>query len=276
MRRCSPSRRRTTSTSRRCSRLLISRIPPAPRRASSRSRRRSPRRSGTARRAAIAISTYNKLSRAQLAAATPAYDWNAYLTAAGLSKATDVVVGQPDYVKAMNDIIANTPVSTWREYLTFKLLDDYADELPAAFQHARFEFRDKTLSGQQEMSPRWKRAVDEVERRAGRGGGQALRRAVLQARSEGAHGRAGEEHPRRVQGRHRQSRVDVARDQAAGAGQARALHREDRLSRQVARLLEARHQARRSVRQRDAHGASSGTTTWRASSASRSIARAGA
>jgi predicted metalloendopeptidase len=116
--------------------------------------------------------TYNKFSRAQLEAATPAYDWNAYLTAAGLSKAADVVVGQPDYVKAMNDVIANTPVSTWREYITFKLLDDYADELPAAFQNARFEFRNKTLSGQQEMSPRWKRGVAEVESTLGEAAGK--------------------------------------------------------------------------------------------------------
>jgi putative endopeptidase len=107
--------------------------------------------------------TYNKFSRAQLVAATPAYDWNAYFTAGGLSKATEINVAQPDYMKAMNDILANTPVSTWREYITFKLLDDYADELPAAFQNARFEFRNKTLSGQQEMSPRWKRGVAEVE-----------------------------------------------------------------------------------------------------------------
>src|SRR3954471_20570261 len=116
--------------------------------------------------------SYNKLSRAQLGAAIPAYDWNAYLTAAGLSKATDVVVAQPDYMKAMNDIVANTPVSSWREYITFKLLDDYADELPAAFQNARFEFRDKTLSGQQEMSPRWKRGVAEVEGALGEAAGK--------------------------------------------------------------------------------------------------------
>jgi len=116
--------------------------------------------------------SYNKLSRAQLVAATPSYDWNAYLTAAGLDKATDVIVNQPDYMKAMNDIIANTPVSTWREYITFKLLDDYADELPAAFQSARFEFRNKTLSGQQEMSPRWKRGVGIVEGTLGEAAGK--------------------------------------------------------------------------------------------------------
>ena len=116
--------------------------------------------------------TYNKFSRAQLAAATPAYDWNAYLTAAELGKATNVIVAQPDYVKAMNDVIAKTPVSTWREYLTAKLLDNYADELPAAFQNARFEFRNKTLSGQQEMSPRWKRGVAEVESTMGEAAGK--------------------------------------------------------------------------------------------------------
>jgi predicted metalloendopeptidase len=116
--------------------------------------------------------SYNKLSRAQLVATTPSYDWNAYLTAAGLSQATDVIVNQPDYAKAMNDIIANTPVSTWREYMTFKLLDDYADVLPAAFQNAHFEFRNKTLSGQQEMSPRWKRGVGAVESTLGEAAGQ--------------------------------------------------------------------------------------------------------
>ena len=116
--------------------------------------------------------TYNKFSRAQLEAATPAYDWNAYLTTARLGKAADVIVNQPDYVKAMNDVIANTPVSTWREYITFKLLDDYAGALPAAFQNARFEFRDKTLSGQLEMSPRWKRGVAEVEVSLGEAAGK--------------------------------------------------------------------------------------------------------
>jgi predicted metalloendopeptidase len=116
--------------------------------------------------------TYNKFSRAQLEAATPAYDWNTYLAAAGLGKAVDVIVNQPDYLKAMNDIIANTPVSTWREYMTFKLLDDYADVLPSAFQNARFEFRNKTLAGQQEMSPRWKRGVAEVESTMGEAAGK--------------------------------------------------------------------------------------------------------
>jgi predicted metalloendopeptidase len=107
--------------------------------------------------------TYNKMSVAELASMSPSYDWRGYLSAAGLGAATEVVVRQPDYVRAVDTIITSTPASTWREYLTFRLLDSYADELPAAFQQARFAFRGRTLSGQQELSARWKRGVDEVE-----------------------------------------------------------------------------------------------------------------
>lgn len=107
--------------------------------------------------------TYNKMSVAQLAALSPSFDWNAYLSDAGLGKATDVIVRQPDYVSGLDGIIASTPVSTWREYLTFKLLDSYANVLPSPFEQARFDFRSHMLSGQQEQSVRWKRSVDGVE-----------------------------------------------------------------------------------------------------------------
>ena len=107
--------------------------------------------------------TYNKLTVAQLAAMTPSFNWRTYLKDAGLGAAQNVVVRQPDYISAMDAVIAATPASTWREYLTVKLLDAYADELPSAFQQARFDFRGRTLSGQQAQSERWKRGVDEVE-----------------------------------------------------------------------------------------------------------------
>ncbi|HKO14883.1 MAG TPA: M13 family metallopeptidase, partial [Gemmatimonadaceae bacterium] len=107
--------------------------------------------------------TYNRMSVDALAALTPAYDWHAYLRTAGLGRATEVVVRQPDYVKALDAVFATTPASTWREYLTFKLLDSYANDLPAAYQQAHFAFRGRTLSGQQEMSARWKRAVQTTE-----------------------------------------------------------------------------------------------------------------
>ena len=116
--------------------------------------------------------TYNKMTVAQLAALTPSFNWRTYLAAAGLGKATDVIVRQPEYVKNVDAVISATPTSTWREYFTFKLLDSYANELPQAFQQARFDFRNRTLSGQQQPGERWKRAVDEVEGTLGEAAGR--------------------------------------------------------------------------------------------------------
>ena len=107
--------------------------------------------------------TYNKMTIAELATLAPSFDWAAYLKTAGMGKATQVVVRQPDYFTALSDIIRDTPASVWREALTCRLLATYADELPSAFGEAQFEFRGKTLSGQQEMRPRWKRGIAEVE-----------------------------------------------------------------------------------------------------------------
>jgi predicted metalloendopeptidase len=116
--------------------------------------------------------TYNKMTVAELAALSPAFDWRGYLKAAELGAATDVVVRQPDYVRALQTIVPAAPVSTWREYMTFKLLDAYADELPAAYQQARFEFRGRTLGGQKAMAARWKRGVNEVEGALGEAAGK--------------------------------------------------------------------------------------------------------
>ena len=104
--------------------------------------------------------TYNKMTVAELAALTPSYNWTRYLDQADLKRATEVVVRQPDYVKALDPIFASTPLATWREYLTFHVIDDFADVLPSDFVQARFAFRGKTLNGQQELAVRWKQAVD--------------------------------------------------------------------------------------------------------------------
>lgn len=116
--------------------------------------------------------TYNKMTVAQLAALTPSFDWAAYLKAAGVGQATEVVVRQPDYLQALDAILTATPVSTWQEYLTYRLLSAYTDELPREYVQASFDFRGKTLAGLQEMRPRWKRGVDEVEGALGEAAGK--------------------------------------------------------------------------------------------------------
>lgn len=110
---------------------------------------------------------YNKMTVQKLAALSPNYSWPTYLAMSGLVNAKTAVVRQPDYLTAVDSIIVATPMSTWREYLIARLLDAYADELPSRFVNARFEFRGRTLAGQKQIAPRWKRGVAEVEATVG-------------------------------------------------------------------------------------------------------------
>jgi predicted metalloendopeptidase len=106
---------------------------------------------------------YNPRTVAQLGEAMPSFDWKGYLAAAGLGAVDNVIVNQPDYLVAIDSVIKATPIGTWREYLTAKLLDTYSPELSSPFVQARFDFRGKVLAGQQAQRPRWKRGVTTVE-----------------------------------------------------------------------------------------------------------------
>jgi putative endopeptidase len=111
--------------------------------------------------------TYNKMTLAALQAATPTFDWRAYFSqvvpAPDAARLQDVIVRQPDYLKAVDAALAATPTGTWKEYLTFALISSYADDLSAAFVNAQFDFNGKVIGGRQDMQPRWKRAVAATE-----------------------------------------------------------------------------------------------------------------
>ncbi len=107
--------------------------------------------------------TYNPKSVAELDKMTPAFSWDTFLKASDAASTPAVVVRQPDYLTAMNRVLAATPLGTMKEYLRFKLLDSYADELSTPFVDARFAFRGKTLQGLEQQEPRWKRGVGATE-----------------------------------------------------------------------------------------------------------------
>ncbi|WP_454718249.1 M13 family metallopeptidase [Caulobacter segnis] len=106
--------------------------------------------------------TYNPATLAELQALTPGYDWNRYLVGTELPKVDRFIVTTntsfPKYAK----IYADTPVETLKAWQAFKVIDGAAPLLSKRFADAAFEFRNKTLSGQPEQRPRWKRGVAQV------------------------------------------------------------------------------------------------------------------
>jgi putative endopeptidase len=112
--------------------------------------------------------TYNKTAVTDLQTSTPNFDWQAYLSAAGAKvPVNEVIVRQPDYLKAVDALLAEVPLATWKEYLTFGLISEYADGLSAPFADSQFEFNGRVIAGRQVQQPRWKRGVTEVEQALG-------------------------------------------------------------------------------------------------------------
>ena len=112
------------------------------------------------------------------------------MPAGAKAKVTDVIVRQPDYLKADRRRHRGRPLATWKEYLTFGLISAYADDLSHAVRRLRVRVQrqgDRRTPGAAAALEARRRRSRAGARRAGR---PALHRALLQARSEGAHGRA--------------------------------------------------------------------------------------
>ena len=112
---------------------------------------------------------YNKFTLAKLLEQTPGIDWESFFNAAEVGQIEEVNVTTPSFFISLNDIMAETPVEVWQQYLKLQLLSSYASGLPKAFVDARFDLYGKELSGTPELKPRWKRAVSALA--GGRGFG---------------------------------------------------------------------------------------------------------
>ena len=101
----------------------------------------------------------NPMTRAQLAALAPHFEWDVYLRRRGLASANSVIATQTTAITAIGRLLDEVPLSTWREYLAFHFINSYAQFLPRAFDEAKFNFFSRTIAGQQQQRDRWKRGI---------------------------------------------------------------------------------------------------------------------
>ncbi|MBK8520490.1 MAG: M13 family metallopeptidase [Ferruginibacter sp.] len=105
---------------------------------------------------------YNKMAIADLPKMAANIGWNDYLKNIGVKGVDSVIVGQPEFFKALNDLLVKIPISVWKQYVKFNLVSDMAGVLPDAYGREAFNFT-KLLSGAKERKPRWKRAIEMEE-----------------------------------------------------------------------------------------------------------------
>jgi putative endopeptidase len=101
----------------------------------------------------------NTWKQADFAANAPGLDWAEYFRGAGLSGQASFIVWQPTAFTGEAALVASTALDTWKDWLAFHLIEDYADVLPRALADERFDFFGKTLSGTPEQRPRWQGGV---------------------------------------------------------------------------------------------------------------------
>jgi len=120
---------------------------------------------------------YHKMSVEELQKLAPAFNWNAYFTKTGVgslaSPFATLNVVTPDYFHIMNEEIEKENLAGWKAYLRWHAVHNAARDLSSAFVKENFNFYMKTLQGQEELRPRWKRCTNDVDNNLGEALGQA-------------------------------------------------------------------------------------------------------
>jgi putative endopeptidase len=106
------------------------------------------------------IANYHKMTFKALATLTPNLDWKIFMNASGLTKVDSVVVGQPEFLTALNTYLKKYTVAEWKNYLKFQLLEGVAAYMDDKTYMEDFSFYSTTLRGVKEPKPRWKRVVE--------------------------------------------------------------------------------------------------------------------
>ncbi|MDP1851685.1 MAG: M13-type metalloendopeptidase [Candidatus Planktophila sp.] len=109
--------------------------------------------------------TYNKMSRAEVFALMPAFDFELYLTAGEIPSIVldSLIVQQPPFFAGLSTILSNFDRDSWVAWLKWKIISGSAPYLSSDLVNQNFGFYGKTLSGTPELRERWKRAVSLVE-----------------------------------------------------------------------------------------------------------------
>jgi putative endopeptidase len=114
---------------------------------------------------------YNKLAVTQLNADYPNLALPMMLKASGLGAAKEVIVGQPEFLKEVNTMLAAEPIADQKQYLRFHLVTSLVPALPKSFGDESFRFQ-QVLSGAKKQQPRWKRSLRATDGALGEAFGQ--------------------------------------------------------------------------------------------------------
>ncbi|MDB6163732.1 MAG: peptidase [Xanthomonadaceae bacterium] len=114
---------------------------------------------------------------------SPNFPWSDFLKAQGVN-VEGFSLSQPKFFVEFNRMIKDVPVEQWQAYLRAHTIDGMAPYLSDKFADERFDFFGKTMRGQKEQKPRWKRVLDTTEGGVGEALGQMYVKQYFPAESK--------------------------------------------------------------------------------------------
>jgi predicted metalloendopeptidase len=101
----------------------------------------------------------HKFQTAQLSSLSPDFNFEQYFVQLSSPKFTSLNVDVPDFIKSMNQVIQTYSLNDLKDYLTWHYVSASSRALPKAFVEQSFDFYGRTLTGAQQLRPRWKRCI---------------------------------------------------------------------------------------------------------------------
>ena len=117
------------------------------------------------------IANYNKMSVEDLQKLVPQLNWAEFFTALEV-KLDSVNIGQVAHLQEVGKMLADEPLEDIKTLFTWQAIDGAASYLSDDIYMQNFNFYGKVLSGREEPSPLWKRAVGIVNGTLGEAVGQ--------------------------------------------------------------------------------------------------------
>lgn len=110
---------------------------------------------------------YNPMSIAELENLAPVIDWEAYLTGIGVTNIDRIIVTDPGYFKAMNEVLKTRSVADMKLLLRWNTINNALGSLSTDLEKANWEFYSKEMRGAKKQRARDERALGGVNRAVG-------------------------------------------------------------------------------------------------------------
>ena len=110
---------------------------------------------------------YNKKNLEDWDNSLDVIDIQSILSNRGFGAFDTIIVSQPSFYDALNDLLGEQPISSWKSYMKWNVVSSFASFLNQSMVEERFSFYSKKLRGTQMMKPRDERVFSVINRSLG-------------------------------------------------------------------------------------------------------------